>query len=91
MPDENGLSKLNKYMGGWQDAEEFTTPIGESDHAETIEIPNTLRRAQSLMGQLNALRKAYELSFDQAIQVWIAANIGDPHSYPPITERRKGE
>lgn len=86
---DSDLAKLNKYMGGTGDAEEFITPIDGSEHPSVeAHQSNTFIRADKLMSEINLIRKLHGLSFDQALQVWIAANIGDPHAYPPITERK---
>lgn len=79
------LSKLNRYMG-WDDAAQFTTPIDGSDNFPPTTAKLGESRAGSLALLINGLRKEHNLTFDQAVQMWLLSTYSpDDIRFPPPT------
>lgn len=93
--DDKNAGNLNRYMGGWQDAEEFTTPVDGSEEFKPGRAQaETYQRATEVMIQINMLRKQFDLTHDQAVQIYLIGKHNvmiDAIPFPPLTERRKGE
>lgn len=97
---DSDLGKLNRYMGGTDDAAQFVTVVDDMGEVTHIPVPTVAqpsdiyRRAVEALQEINALREGFDLTFDQAVQIYLIGkhNITiDPISFPPVTERRKGE
>lgn len=85
MVDNSDLAKLNRYMGGTGDAAAFMdASIGDGFPPTTAKLGES--RAGSLALLISSLREEYNLTFDQAVQMWLLSTYSpDAIRFPPPT------